>query len=458
MVLRRALPGLVVAFIAIRMLQPISDSDTFWHMVAGDWLRETHRFVVQPDPWSSTASRPWILNQWLPELFMSWFQEHFGLPGVTWLHVLLLAGVYVAVWWSCRARSSMLVAALVSVAAFGAMSGSLAARPQVVSFAFAAVATSAWLKTADDLKPRWWLIAMTWVWACSHGFWFFSPVIGLVVVAGLALDRRLDLRSAGRLLLVCVGSGVAAALTPVGPILVASPFQVRDVTQYIDEWQSVGPSDPRLLILLGLIALTVVIGLRRPERMPWHLILLVGLACGLGLTYARTIAVGAAVIAPIAAGALHGVTRLKREPRRAGVEFAVVGAFAAVALAVSAVAAPTAAATPGLAPTGLNAQLDALPKGTVLCNAWAYGGWLIWRHPDLKVTMDGRAQIYTGDYVTSYVMFELARPGWKDYVSRARCDYALLQEGKPIVEALRAEARWTTVAEADGGVLLGRPG
>ncbi|TQM64546.1 hypothetical protein FBY41_0915 [Humibacillus xanthopallidus] len=456
--LRRALPGLVVAFIVIRMLQPISDSDTFWHMVAGDWLRDTHRFVVEPDPWSSTASRPWILNQWLPELFMSWFQEHFGLPGVAWLHVFALVGVYLTVWWVCRARASMLVSAIVSVAAFGAMSGSLAARPQVVSFAFAAVATGAWLKSADDLKPRWWLIAMTWVWACSHGFWFFSPVIGLTVVAGLALDRRLDRRSGGRLLLVCLGSAVAGALTPVGPILVTSPFQVRDVTQYIDEWQSVGITDPRLLVLLCLVALAVVIGLRRGERTPWHLILLIGLAAGLGLTYARTIAVGAAVIAPIAAGALHEVTRLKREPRRAGPEFAIVGIIAAAALTVSAVTAPAVAATPGLAPNGLNAQLDALPKGTVLCNAWAYGGWLIWRHPDLKVTMDGRAEIYTGDYVTSYVMFELARPGWKEYVSRAGCDYALLQQGKPIVEALTSEARWSKVAEADGGVLLRRPG
>ena len=52
-------------------------------------------------------------------------------------------------------------------------------RPQLVSIALAAVVTAAWLCSARDLRARWWLVPVTWVWACSHGLWFVGPLVGL---------------------------------------------------------------------------------------------------------------------------------------------------------------------------------------------------------------------------------------------------------------------------------------
>ena len=68
---------------------------------------------------------------------------------------------------------------------------SLTPRPHLVSFLFLAITLHAWLGTARDLRPRWWLIALGWVWACSHGMWLLGPMVGLAVIGGLLLESRL---------------------------------------------------------------------------------------------------------------------------------------------------------------------------------------------------------------------------------------------------------------------------
>ena len=47
-------------------------------------------------------------------------------------------------------------------------------RPQLVSFVLLPVVLAAWLQTERDLKPRWWLVPLMWVWSLCHGFWFIG--------------------------------------------------------------------------------------------------------------------------------------------------------------------------------------------------------------------------------------------------------------------------------------------
>ena len=55
-----------------------------------------------------------------------------------------------------------------------------------------AVVTGAALATVDDGRPRWWVVPLTWVWACTHGTWILGiAMTALVACAGL-LDRRDD--------------------------------------------------------------------------------------------------------------------------------------------------------------------------------------------------------------------------------------------------------------------------
>ena len=192
------LPPLVLALLTLKPLGPIKDPDAYWHIVAGEHLVQTGQFVLD-DPFGAATEKVWILNQWLPEVLMHWAHTAYGLPGVAWLLCLgpsssgsrcmphADAG---------RPRSSRRSSLAV---AFVALSGSLSPRPQLVTFALAAVTTSTWLLTREDGRARWWLVPLTWLWACSHGMWFIGPVIGGVVVVGM-LARAAGVRApAGRL-------------------------------------------------------------------------------------------------------------------------------------------------------------------------------------------------------------------------------------------------------------------
>ena len=445
------LPAIVLALYALKPLGPIKDPDAFWHVVAGEHLWQTGQFVLD-DPFGAATEKVWILNQWLPEVLMYWAHAAYGLPGVVWLLCFGSLLVGLAVYAACRRRASALVSALVLAVTFVALSGSLSPRPQLVTFALAAITTSAWLTTREDGRARWWLVPMTWLWACSHGMWFIGPVIGGVVVIGMLLERRVRLGQAARLAVVPALSVAVAALTPVGPRLFTSPFQVSGVTAMISEWQPPGLADPGLVAALVLVAVVVVdqvVG----GRGEWTVALLTVLALVLAVTWSRTTGLAAVVLAPLAALAIQRLTRqqVSGVPRRERVAVVVSGV---VSLVLAGALAPAAAASPGIGPNGLDAALARLPAGTVVCNDQADGGWLMFRHPGLRPTMDTRVELYTVERIKAYLGFVAAEPGWQTYPADVGCTYAALPADAAAVPAMRAAGDWELVEQAGGYVLL----
>lgn len=455
LMLRQALPGLVVFFTVLRMVQPVGDPDTFWHLAAGDHLRETWSFSGA-DPWSTMSTQPWRLHEWLPELLMSWTQQVFGLAGVSWLLPLGVAAIALCLWAVLRREASLLVTTTVLVVALVGMSGSLSLRPHLVSFAFATVTTGAWLATRRDGRARWWLVPMTWVWACSHGMWFVGVAIGIVSLVGLFLDGAARGRAWLRLALVPLGSLAAAAVTPVGPELLTAPFAVREYAQFVTEWRSPALTDTAFVAFLVSAAVVLLIWSRERRRTPWTEILLVGLAVGFALLYVRTIAVGAAIVAPVTALSLARVVGLPREPvaRR---EVALTLGLTASALAVAGFLAPSRGALPEWGPNDLDRQIAALPSGTVLCNDYGSGGWLIWKHPNVRPAIDGRTEVYAVSHVEAYMTFQSAAPGWDAYLERTGCRWALVPSDLPVAEALVRQAHWTVAARGSTYSLLRSP-
>ena len=444
------LPSLVLALFALKPLGPVKDPDAYWHVVAGEHLVQTGQFVLD-DPFGAATDKVWILNQWVPEVLMHWAHAAYGLPGVAWLLCLGSLLVGVAVYAACRRRSSALVSAVVLAVTFVALSGSLSPRPQLVTFALAAVTTSTWILTREDGRARWWLVPLTWLWACSHGMWFIGPVLGGVVVLGMFLERRLSLGEAARLAVVPALSVGVAALTPVGPRLFTSPFQVGGVTGMISEWQPPHLTDPGLAAALLLVVVVVVDQVvRRSEE--WTIALLTVVALLLAVTWSRTTGLAAVVLAPLAAMAIQRVTRqaVPDVPRRERVAVLVSGV---ASLVLAGLVAPAAAASPGIGPNGLDAALDRLPAGTVVCNDQTDGGWLMLRHPGLRPTMDTRVELYTVERIRAYLVFVAGEPGWQDYAVQVGCTYAVLPADAPVVAAMRAAGQWTMV-EPSGGYLV----
>ena len=249
-------------------IRQVSDPDAWWHLKTGAYVLSGGSFDG-PDPWVPFSTRPFVLTQWLPEVVAQKGYSLFGLPAVAWLRCVAMLALISALVWAARQAADTVPAIMAALAGLIGTGGSLSERPQLISFVLLAVTVGAWWKTAHDLRPRWWLAPMTWLWASSHGLWGVGVLIGLAVISGLALDRRLDRRTALRLLAVPALSVVAATLTPVGPRLLLTPFEVSsNALQFVQEWQPPNVRDLFAAVPLGMIALALLPWLRGKSPPP----------------------------------------------------------------------------------------------------------------------------------------------------------------------------------------------
>lgn len=434
--------------------RPIGDPDTWWHLRLGDDIWRTWNFT-NPAPWTRFATEDWVTTQWLPELVASRVEHFFGLPGVVWLFCAGLILITAVLYLVCRREADILAAAIATLVAFLGMSATLTPRPQLVSFILLLMVTSAWLRTAQDLRPRWWLIPVSWLWACSHGMWFSGVAVGAVVVVGLILDRRLRGAVALKMLAIPVSSLLVAAITPAGPKLLLSPFAVGGMSKYITEWAppSIHDLSPAATaVMIAFVALTWA----RGRQIAWtHIGLLLVATCW-ALLSIRTVTLGAAMTAPLMAGALQSLLP-ERAPWMSRREVAALGGGIVAWLVAVTFLLPGSMGTPANVPNALNASLDRLPPHTVIFNDFTLGGWLLWRHPTLEPIVDGRAEAFPKAQFEGYIKTSQVSTGWERFLETTSSTHALVKEHSPLATALDERLHWRSLGRADGYVLLAAP-
>jgi hypothetical protein len=455
---------IVVSISVLVGVRPVSDPSPWLHLKIGAFLLDGGRFGL-PDPWSPFAARTYVPTEWLPAIVGQETYQAFGLPGIAWLRCAGILCLLSALVWSARRSADTVTASVVSLVALAGAYDGLTERPQLVGLVLLAVTAGAWWRTSLDLKPRWWLVPMTWLWACSHGLWVVGIAVGLVAVAGLILDRRLTRASAGlgvKLLAVPILCLAAAGLTPLGPRLLLSPLSVgRNASAFVGEWQSTSARSPFAVVTLAMFALVILSWVRLGRRPPWWQIgfVLMGLAATLATM--RTIAVGAVLAAPLLAqeiqlyrGRGHGRDRghIVLPPKRRS-----RAAWAALILTALVAAAPLSAAraqNPVDVPQRLRPQLSAIAPGTVVLADGDIGGWLFWAEPNVVPVLDPRIEIYPASHLRAFVSAMAAGPGWEQFVHRTRARYALVLTGSAIATALVERAGWSQVGKDAGFVLL----
>ena len=446
------LAGLVVLMLSLSRHagMGVSDPDTLWHVLAGQHLMQSWSFAG-PDPLATFTIHPFVMHQWLPDLVMALTEQAGGLAAVAWLAQLGRIGVCVSIFILCRRWASPLPAAVVTGLAVLGTAESLSPRPQLVGFIFLAVTVDAWLRTAEDGLPRWWLVPLTWVWACSHGTWVIGLMVAGVVIVGMLADRVCTISRALRYGAIPAASLVAAALTPLGPRLFESFLTIREVSPYIQEWRRTTPDSWSAKAVLALAAVTAVIWLARRRQVPWTHLGLFALGIGWAAAHMRTVAVGAIILAPLAAAAMEGVLGRPRIPFRRR-ELVAIGVGAVASLGMSAALAAAGPQQPTGVPDGLNYSLARLPPGTVVYNTDLVGGWLMWSHPGLRNTSDTRVELYGASRAREYIRVMNAADGWEQPFNRFHAGAALIEERSGLAAALHAR-QWKA-AGSDGGYLL----
>jgi hypothetical protein len=461
-ILARARPlvayaGMAVVFAALvrRAAPPLDNHDTYFHLrfghefLSGDWsLRD-------PGSVSSLATADWVPTQWLSEVVMAQTEDWFGLAGVAWLSGLLFLSLALVVYWACRRQAEPVVAALLVVLTLIACTSGISMRPQLISYLLVVATVAAWQRARDTGRAPWLLVPVTWVWTMCHGMWPVGIVIGVVAVLGLALDRSHPRRTLARMAAVPVLSAALSLLTPVGPGLLPAVLRVGSRAKYFYEWDPPDYTKPWVAMLAVILALAVVPRLRRADRVPWFDVLLIGLAALWAVYSMRTVPVAACLAAPLAAAAVQHVVGarpsfLRRE------RLVLVGGFL-LALATLAAVVPHTADQPRDTPTWLDGELGDLPAGTRVIDDSGFGGYLMWRFPQLDVVVHGYGDLYTDDELERNADIEAVRSGWVELVRDTGAAYAVLPPGSPLAYNLRAVEGWRVVQHSDDLELLAPP-
>ncbi|MDO9496029.1 MAG: hypothetical protein Q7J48_10025 [Nocardioides sp.] len=445
---------MLCAVVVLLARAPLSNPDTFFH------LRYGHEFLADwtirdPGSVNSFATNDWAPTQWASQVTMAKFEDWFGLGGVAWLAGLLLLAYAVALYASCRQGSIAAVAMPLAALAFLASGPGLSARPQVVSYLLMSVTVAAWLRTSDDGRLRWWLVPATWAWASLHGLWFVG--VGTSVVAALACvaSSRATGRSRWAPLLVPALCAIAAAATPLGPRAYAAVLRVRDQAAYYSEFDPPNLTHLPVTVLFLMLAVTVALAVRSPSPVsPVELGLLL-LAMALAAYSLRTVPMAAALVAPLLA--LQVQRRLASRTPVPRAEHAAVAGAALVTLVVLALVAPAAPGGALTRVTWLDERLGALPAGTPLLDEDTWGGYLMWRFPELDLVAHGYADSYTLPELDRLVMLQSLQPGWDAELDRLGVELALLRPTSPLAYALQHDLGWLVVESSDEALMLRAP-
>jgi len=448
-----AVATIVVSISVVKGVRPVSDPSPWLHLKVGAFLLDGGRFGF-PDPWAPFASKAYVPTEWLPAILGQEIYQGFGLPGIAWMRCAGILGLLSALVWSARRSADTVTAVLVSLVALVGAHDGLTERPQLIGFAFLAVAIGAWWRTALDLRPRWWLVPMTWLWACSHGLWSVGIAVGLLVITGLLLDHRLPRAMATRLLAIPLLSLAVAGLTPLGPRLLLSPLEVgRNASQFVGEWQPTSVHDPFAVVTLAMLGLVVLAWVRLRRRPQWWQIGLLVTGVAATLVMSRTIAVGALIATPLLAQEIQ-LYRGRPVVATTGRSRAAWAALILVALVAAAPLSAARAQEPVAVPQRLKPQLSLIPSGTVVLAQGDISGWLFWVDPGLRPVLDPRVEIYSPAHVRAFVSTMAARPGWRQFVNRTGAHYALVPSDSPIAAALVERAGWSQIGKDAGFVLL----
>lgn len=454
LLVRRVVPLAAVALVLASIVRiqhvPAAVADTWFHLRFGEEFLSGTWSLRHPGHLGTHDSADWVPTQWLPQVAMAWLDDHVGIGGVVFAGGFVQLLITVLVYVSCRRAGAPLPAAMATAVAMMAASPGLSARPQLLSYLLVVAVAYAWLATARDGRPRWWVVALAWAWPMLHGMWPIGISISVVGVLGIALQGEVRGRPLLRLAAIPVLSVVVAVLNPLGPAVLRSLFDVGSRASYFSEWGPADFTEPAAALLAVMIALVLLSGLRSAP-VPWVHVLLALLALAWALYSVRTTPVAALILAPLLAAAIQRVVPdggpLSR-PELAALLVILVVATTALAV-VSA-----RRASEDVVGDWVDSRLDALPAGATVLNDWPSGAYLLDRHPDLHLVMHGYGDVFTDAELERNADLVRLAPGWDDLVADLAPDAALLDPDSSLGYAVEHQLGWTRVEGDDDLVLL----
>jgi hypothetical protein len=438
---------LVVLAIAVR---PAIDNDLWWHLRSGRWMVDHHR-ILGADPFAHTThGKRRLPFDWLGQL---------GLYGLWCVGRLRLVAVVTGLLATASVALTVLavpgratVRAAVAVLTGATASVFWSARPQMATNLLVAVVVWALWRHRRTGQTLWWLVPMFVLWAQLHLGWLYGLALIWATVVGSLVDQRLHRPGtaavrAGHLAVVGALSSLAVMVSPVGPQVYGLFFTQASVGRsYIEEYQAPSPTDGKAVPFFVLLAIVAVVLVVRRRHVAFTDGLLITGTAAFALTALRAIPVFAAVAAPVLVeqgSALLEARRPRIDRRPAPIDTVILGATAIAVLVILFVRLSPSAVTREERrefPVAATAWLRRAQPAGRLWNTFDWGGYLIWKAPEYKVSIDGRADLHEDRLATSGRT--LAGEGWQADFDGQGINVAMVDTGGPLARALAASPDW----------------
>jgi hypothetical protein len=479
----------------------LTDSDTGWHIRAGEWILRNGS-VPAIDIFSFTRpDSPWFAWEWLSDVMMAAVHHVAGLWGIVLLSLILLTLTSTCVYRNAVAESGHRLAAIVLTSlAMGASTIHWLARPHLVTPLLAAVFLGTLIRVQRSGESHLLLVLLplTILWVNLHGGFFVGIVLLITYALGSFVEDfiqedRFCLRTrAKNYALTAVACLPASLINPYGyrlHIHVAQYLGASFYIQRISEFQSPDFHSFSAAYFETLLVLAIAAAFWHfASGRPTQVMLLLSWA-HLALFSVRNIPIFAVVAAPGIASALRewleyarsssslnwlrrfsgSVSELesglqliashsKRDrfhctPCLAVLTLAVLLAYPGHSKALHAEFDPN--RFPVMAASALSQQ--AAPKSIRLYANWQWGGYLIYRlWPSLKVFDDGRTDFYGPTFVQDGLDVWDAKSNWSAVLGQYDVNAALLPVDSALASVLRERPDWTPVYQDRVAVLFER--
>ena len=462
----------VVAFVLVFALgaRLRIDPDVWWHIRAG--AETIDHWVIRKDTFSFTkAGASWIDHSWGAEVIMNLVWRGAGYGGLMLLSGLLAltGGVFVYLMSSggTYIRSLAVVFASLTASIFWSP------RPQMFSYALTgAVLFILYLRRRRDVDVLWTVPPLMLLWANLHGGFAIGFVLLAGTIAGEALENvtplddrgHLDRRSLRKLCLVSLVSLGAVCVNPYGPRILAVPFETAgsSFARLIEEWKPPDLHEAGFWpFAVMLVLLLVSLGASR-RRMGWTDGILVAAATALALSAGRNVSTFAVVVTPVLSYHLAAVLADRgwtvRPAQRASRPMAALNLVLIVlvlGIAAMRVMEPfhggaLAAAERNELPVEAVGYLRDHGTPGNLFNTYEWGGYLIYALPGVPVFVDGRSDLYGGDFLYDpYLVTASGGPRWERQLEHYGIGTVLVRRYSGLSTVLRDSGDWN-VAYEDG--------
>ncbi|MGY4474063.1 hypothetical protein [Bradyrhizobium sp. USDA 3364] len=442
----------------------LRDSDTEWQIKVGQWILE-HGAMPTTDVFSFTRfGEPWISSSWLSQVVYAlvYGGDWAGPVIVTSIAIGATAAIFLQLlspyFDPARALLIAALALLLSTIHFFA-------RPHVLALPVLLAFIGGLMASADRrTAPSWWLLPLMALWANLHG----GFVLGLALIGPIGLEAVWSAEPGRRRQLVVrwglfgLAALAASCVTPYSwnSLLGATKIlSLGRLLTLIGEWKPADFSQPTFFeaTLLGLIGLVCY---RRLTLSVPRILLLLGLIW-MALSHVRNIEVFAFIAPLVLAKPISeqwgmAVVAARFEERRT---FPFVTLLAGIAMVIGAWVTTTTFVAqhqfkflPVFWPA---AAVDALQqhKAQRVFNTAPFGGYLVSR--DIKVFIDGRAELYGEQFVLDYYAALDARDVGQllDLLDKYRIDATLLSSDSPAGHALDHIKGWKRLYKDDIAVI-----